>query len=195
METLGALGALEVSTGSSEWYAVWTRSHCERQVAEQLSAKAFSPFLPETMAWSRRGGARHRVPVPIFPGYLFVRHRMDKQSYIEILKARGVVRILEGWNRLTPIPREEVDAIQRAVEAGLPLHPHTSFRQGDPVRVVEGPLSGTEGTFVRDKPHQGRLILSIGLLQSSVAVEIDTAFVEASPSRRAPGPAGATAHR
>jgi transcription antitermination factor NusG len=166
---------------SSEWYAVWTRSHCERQVAEQLSAKAFSSFLPETNVWSRRGGAAHQVQVPIFPGYLFVRHAMDKQSYIEILKARGVVRILEGgWNRLTPIPREEVEAIQRAVEAGLPLRPHTLFRQGDPVRVVEGPLSGVEGTFVRDKPQHGRLILSIGLLQTSVAVEIDSAFVEAS---------------
>jgi transcription antitermination factor NusG len=189
-----ALEARETVMGASEWYAVWTRSHCERQVAEQLSAKAFSPFLPETTVWSRRGGAAHQVQVPIFPGYLFVRHAMDKESYIEILKARGVVRILDGgWNRLTPIPREEVEAIQRAVEAGLPLYPHSCFRQGDPVRVVEGPLTGVEGSFVRDKPHRGRLILSINLLQTSVAVEVDAAFVEPTSPRHGRALSGAAA--
>jgi transcription antitermination factor NusG len=174
---------------SAEWYAVWTRSHCERQVAEQLSAQAVSSFLPETAVWSRRGGAAHRIEVPIFPGYLFVHHAMDKSSYIEILKARGVVRILEGgWNRLTPIPSHEVEAIQRVVEAGLPLYPHRDFQHGDPVRVVEGPLSGIEGLFLRDKPQKGRLILSINLLQTRVAVEVDAASVEAcSPRSGRPG--------
>jgi len=28
------------------WYAIWTRSHCERLVAQQLMAKGFQPFLP-----------------------------------------------------------------------------------------------------------------------------------------------------
>ena len=55
--------------------------------------------------WSKRGGEKRLIRVPMFPGYLFVRDAMDKKSYVEILKARGVVRILEdGWTRLTPIP-------------------------------------------------------------------------------------------
>ena len=167
-----------------EWYAVWTRSNCERLVAEQLSAKAFTPFLPEMAAWTRRDGRRHLVHVPIFPGYLFVRHAMDKTSYLEILKARGVVRILDGgWTRLTPIPADEVDAIQRLVSSGVPLLPHPYFREGDRVRVVEGPLVGLEGLFVRERSNKGRLVLSINLLQASVAVEVDAAYVEACQPR------------
>ena len=165
---------------SDEWYAVWTRSNCEHLVVDQLAAKAFTPFLPEMAVRSRRDGKSRVVQAPIFPGYIFVRHAMDKASYVEILKARGVVRILDGgWSRLTPIPADEVDAIHRLVRSGVPLFPHAYFQQGDRVRVVEGPLVGIEGLFVREQPNKGRLVLSINLLQASVAVEVDAATVDA----------------
>jgi transcription antitermination factor NusG len=171
---------------NDEWYAVWTRSNCERLVMEQLAAKAFTPFLPERAVWARRDGKSRVASVPIFPGYLFVRNAMDKASYVEILKARGVVRILDGgWSRLTPIPGDEVDAIQRLVCSGVPVLPHVYFHHGDRVRVVEGPLVGIEGLFVREQPTKGRLVLSINLLQASVAVEIDAACVEACRPRHA----------
>ena len=79
--------------GNAAWYAVWTHSHCEQSVSQQLSAKGFAAFLPEMSVWSKRGGEQRLIRVPMFPGYLFVRDVMDKASYIEILKARGVVRV------------------------------------------------------------------------------------------------------
>jgi transcription termination/antitermination protein NusG len=174
------------SVSSGDWYAVWTRSNCERLVAEQLSAKAFEPFLPEVAVWTRRDGKPRVVQAPVFPGYLFVRHPMDKTTYVEILKARGVVRILDGsWTRLMSIPAVEVDAIQRLVNAGIPLLPHVYFHEGDRVRVAAGPLLGIEGVFVREKPGKGRLVLSISLLKASVAIEVDTAYVEACRPHRA----------
>ena len=170
--------ALAVADDSA-WYAIWTRSNCERLVAQQLSAKGFAAFLPEMGARSRRNGQSHVVQVPMFPGYLFLRHAMEKHSYVEILKARGVVRILErGWTQLTPVADEEVNAIQQLVESGVPVFPHVYFREGDQVRVVEGPLAGLQGVYLRDKPNRGRLVVSVNLLQTSVAVEVDSAFVE-----------------
>ena len=158
---------------------LWTRSHCEQAVCDQLTSKGFEMFLPRIGAWSRRGGRRYLAQVPMFPGYLFLRHAMEKHSYVEILKARGVVRILErGWTQLTPVADEEVDAIQQLVESGVPVFPHAYFREGDRVRVVEGPLAGLQGAFLRDKPNRGRLVVSVNLLQTSVAVEVDCAFVE-----------------
>ena len=177
--------AIAHASGAEPWYAVWTRSHCERLVAQQLAAKGFAAFLPEMGERSVRQGKAHIVPVPMFPGYLFLRHAMQKSSYVEILKVRGIVRILEGgWTRLTPIADEEVDAIQRLVDAGVPVFAHAYFRHGDRVRVVHGPLTGVEGIFLRDKPHRGRLVVSVNLLQTSVAVEVDADFVEAIGSAR-----------
>jgi len=162
--------------GRAAWYAVWTRSHFEHLVADQLAAKGFSPFLPEMGVRSFRS----RTPriVPMFPGYLFLRHTMEKTSYIEILKARGVVRVLEGgWDRLTPIADAEIERIQRVINMGIAVSEHPYFTEGDRVRVVDGPLTGLEGLFLRDMPNKGRLVLSINLLRTSVAVEVESALV------------------
>src|SRR5262249_43506051 len=80
------------------WYVLWTYSNSEQLVHNQLAAKGFQLFLPTIEAWSRRGGIRRLARVPMFSGYVFLRHAMDKASYIEICQARGLVRVLgERW--------------------------------------------------------------------------------------------------
>jgi transcription termination/antitermination protein NusG len=162
------------------WYALYTRSHCEQLVYEQLTAKGFHLFLPRIDIWSRRGGTRHLISVPMFPGYLFLRHAIDKISYIEVRKARGLVRILgERWDKLIAVPDAEIDAIQTSLQASVPVMPHPYLREGQRVRITQGPLRGVEGILLQSKPAKGLLILSVGLLQRSIAVEIDCSVVTA----------------
>jgi transcription antitermination factor NusG len=171
---------------SAAWYAIWTRSHCERLVAAQLASKGIAPFLPEMRVRSSRRGAPAIVRAPMFPGYLFVHQAIDKDCYVEMLKIRGVVRVLEdGWTRLTPIPETDMTAIQRIVEADVPAFAHPHLSQGERVSIVEGPLTGVEGVFVNGRGNQGYLVISIDLLGRSVAVEIDGAAVVPLSSLRA----------
>ena len=163
-----------------EWYALYTRSHCEQLVWDQLVAKSFHLFLPRIAVWSQRAGGRHRISVPMFPGYLFLRHAIDKVSYINICKTRGLVRILgESWDRLSVIPHAEIEAIQAVLSTSLPTIPYPYLREGQQVRITRGPLRGIEGVLVYSKPLKGLLILSIDLLQRSVAVEVDCSIVTA----------------
>ena len=100
------------------WHVLWTCSHCEQLVYDQLAAKGFHLFLPKVDVWSLRSGLRHRIRAPMFPGYLFLHQAMDKASYTEVRKARGLVRILgEQGNRLAVVPDEEIEAIQRVLRA------------------------------------------------------------------------------
>jgi|SRR5919109_2525704 transcription antitermination factor NusG len=163
-----------------QWYALYTRSHCEQLVYDQLVAKGFHLFLPRIDVWSQRAGKRHLVSVPMFPGYLFLQHTMDKASYIEVRKARGLVRILgERWDRLGVVPDIEIEAIQKVLNTTFPVLPHPYLREGQRVRITRGPLTGIEGILVQSKPAKGLLILSIDLLQRSVAVEVDCSVVTA----------------
>ena len=162
------------------WYALYTRSHCEQLVGDQLAAKGFHIFLPKIDVWSHRAGTRHCIAIPMFPGYLFLRHALEKTSYLEVRKARGLVRILgERWDRLSVIPDAEIAAIHATLDAGLPALPHPYLREGQRVRITQGPLRGVEGIFVQSKPAKGLLILSVDLLHRSVAVEIDCRVVTA----------------
>lgn len=167
-------------SGVPKWYALWTRSHCERLVHDQLVANGFVSFLPVLNVWSRRGGLRHLTHVPLFPGYLFLRHAMDKQSYIAVRKARGLVAILgERWDKLAVVPDGEIEAIQKLLDARLPAVSHPYLREGQRVRITRGPLRDLEGILLRIKPDKGLFVVSVTLLQRSVAVEIDCTLVAA----------------
>jgi transcriptional antiterminator NusG len=164
----------EVAPQARHWYAVWTRSHFEHLVGEQLVWRGFNVFLPRMSVWSSRGGVRHVIQVPMFAGYLFVNDDIDKQKYIELHKARGVVSILgERWDRLTPIADSEISALRQIVDARLPIAPHPFLAKGQRVRIISGPLKDVEGFFVENKLKKGLLVLSIELLQRSVAVQVD----------------------
>src|SRR5712691_8374157 len=122
--------ALPVAAVES-WYVLWTHSNSEQLVYNQLAAKGFHLFLPTIDAWSRRGGIHALARVPMFSGYLFLRQAMDKASYIEVCKARGLVRLLgERWDRLDVMPDREMEAIQKIVGTRLPILPYPYLRDG-----------------------------------------------------------------
>jgi transcription antitermination factor NusG len=156
------------------WYALWTHSHCEQLVYDQLAAKGFAAFLPKVDLWSRRRGARRLVQAPMFPGYLFLRHVMDKTAYIDASKVRGLVRVLgERWDRLVVIPEEEMEAIEKVSAMRQRVLPFPYLKEGQRARITSGPLSGLEGILVEARPDKGLLVLSVHLLQRSVAVAVD----------------------
>jgi transcription antitermination factor NusG len=165
-----------------QWHILWTRSNCEQLVHDQLSAKGFELFLPKLGQWSRRKGLRYLAQVPMFPGYLFLRHAMSKTSYLEVCKAKGLVRILgERWDRLGTVPDGEITGIRKVLEAGLPAmpYPYMHLREGQRIRITRGPLASVEGVVVKPEPKKGLLLLSVELLRQCVAVQIDCTLVAA----------------
>ncbi len=176
----GQTRAGSTESAGPQWYALYTRSHCEQLVHDQLTAKTFHVFLPKIGEWLRHGSLQRFIRVPMFPGYLFLHRAMDKASFIEVRKARGLVRVLgERWDRLAVVPEDEICAIETVLRAQLPMWPHPYLKEGERVRITRGTLAGVEGILVGSKPGKGLLVLSIELLQRSVAVEVDYTMVVA----------------
>ena len=138
------------------WHVVWTHSHCEQLVCDQLMARGFHPFLPRMGAWSTRAGRRRLISVPMFPGYVFLNDAIDKAAHVE---AR--------------VPEAEIQAIRQVVDSRLPTLPRPYLTEGRQVRIIAGPLAGLEGILVKARPEKGLLVLSVNLLQRSVAAEVD----------------------
>jgi transcription termination/antitermination protein NusG len=143
-----------------------------------LSDRGFQLFLPTLDVWVRRHGTRHHAAVPMFPGYLFLNHVMDKKSYIEVTEARGLVKVLgDSWDALAEVPDSEIATIQRIHNSGVSAVSHPYLRIGERVRINQGLLEGVEGILVRTRPEKGLVVVSVHLLQRSVAVEVDCAIV------------------
>jgi transcriptional antiterminator RfaH len=165
---------MQQTNGTYPWFAIRVRSRCENSVATILGGKGYDWFLPQyrsRRAWSDR---IREIQLPLFPGYVF--SRFDLQHRLPILTTPGVVRIVGIGKRPMPIDESEITALQAAVRSGLPSRPWPFLEVGQHVRIEHGPLYGLEGILL-DFKGQHRLVLSISLLQRSVAVEVDGAWV------------------
>lgn len=161
---------------ANKWYAVYTRPRHEKVTAEELWRRRIECFLPLREVLSKWKDRKKVVQFPLFPGYLFVNTDMSRRR-IDILRVPSVVRVV-GFNSLPePIPKEQIQAVKDLVFHQLDFDPYPYLHEGDRVRVTRGPLRGVEG-FLLEKKNRYRFVLSIDLIQQSVACEIDAADVE-----------------
>jgi transcription antitermination factor NusG len=168
------------------WFALQTRFRHEELVARQLRNKGYEAFLPVYKCRRRWSDRVKELELPLFPGYLFC--RFSPANRLPILTIPGVARVVGVGRTLVPIAEDEIAAIQKAVQSDLPRQPWPFPRVGQRVQVVCGSLSGVEGILLSFRGGC-RLILSVNLLHSSVAVDVDGAWVVPVASL----PAGATA--
>jgi transcription antitermination factor NusG len=165
------------STGesNSEWFALYTRHQHEKTVAGLLEEKGFEVFLPLYPAIHRWKDRYKKLLLPLYPGYVFLRDRLDWT--LPVLTTPGVHWIVGTAGGPQPIPEFEIDAVKRVMESSLAVEPHPFLNCGDRVRVAQGPLEGIEGILLRKK-NAFRLVLSMELLMKSVAVEVDASMIE-----------------
>ena len=117
--------------------------------------------------------------MPLFPGYLFC--RMNPHNRLPVLQTPGVIQIVGVGKSPIPVEEEEIAAIQRAEKSGLSVMPWPYLKVGHVARIEDGPLSGLTGIVVKIKSGL-KLVLSVTLLQRSVAVEVDRHWLSVHPN-------------
>jgi transcription antitermination factor NusG len=94
----------------------------------------------------------------------------------------GVQQIVGVGRTPMPVEEREMESIRQVLSSGLPSLPWPYMHVGERVRVNYGSLVNLEGILVNFK-GSNRVVLSVTMLQRSVAMEIDLAWV--SPVREA----------
>jgi transcription antitermination factor NusG len=156
------------------WFALQVRGRQEVNISENLASNGYEWFLPLYKSSKRWSDRIKQVDSPLFPGYVFC--RFNPLDRLPILKIPGVIQIV-GFNRqLVAVDEAEIRAIQALVASGIPNHPCPYLEVGDKVRIESGPLRRLEGLLVEFQGNH-QLVLSVTLLQRSVAVKIDSASV------------------
>jgi len=156
--------------GPLPWFAIRVKSQYEKITAFVLRNKGYHEFAP--MYRSRRYWSDRvkELDLPLFPGYIFC--RFDPLHRLPVLTSPGIVAIVGLGKSPEPVADSEIARIQTIVSSGALAYPWPFIRAGQKIAVTRGPLCGVEGFLVSMK-NQCRLVVSIQLLQRSVAAEID----------------------
>ena len=153
-----------------QWFALLVKSQYEKSVASALDGKGYEQLLPLYSVRHRWSDRIKQLSRPLFPGYVFCRFDLNKR--LGILVTPGVLQVVGAGKVPLPVDDREISAVRSIVKSGLQAEPWPFLRVGQRVRIERGSLEGVEGILLAiKKPY--RLIVSVTLLQRSVAVELD----------------------
>ena len=162
-----------MTQNSAKWYAIHTRSRFEQKVFDGFRSKSIETFLPKMEVMSRRKDRRKNILVPLLPGYVFVQYDLDPEVYWDIVKTVGVVRMVGFEGKPTPAREEEIQSLMILDGTNRTVQNRTFMKRGDTVMIMEGPLKGLVGFYVRHKGQTEKVVVNLELLHRSLAVEIE----------------------
>jgi transcription antitermination factor NusG len=176
------LGGVPLHAAFTEprWYAAYTCANHERRVAAELGAREVEHYLPLYKSVRRWKDRRVQLELPLFPGYVFLRLALcDRMRVVPI---PSLVRLV-GFNGLpAALADEEMAILRLGLGQSLLAQPHPFLTVGRRVRIVGGPFAGLEGVLKRKKSNL-RVVVSLELIQRSVAVDVEAADVTPLNSR------------
>ena len=168
------------------WYVVHCYSGYENKVRHNLEQriesmgmkdKIFDVIVPTEEEVEVKDGKRRTVERRIFPGYILVNMILTEDSWYVVRNTPGVTGFVGMGDEPTPLRPEEVAQILKRMESETP-RVKVTFRQGERVRIVEGPFHDFRGTVDEIDMERGKVRVLINFFGRETPVELDFLQVE-----------------
>ena len=145
------------------WYVAQVLSGTEQDVVEKIKAAGHEALAPVEVIPERRHGVWRDIRRLVFPGYVFLRVPMSPRMYYYIKQLRGVIRLL-GVSSPEPVPDDEMQVVHTFANGGRDFGLSKAVKDGQTVRITEGPLLGLIGKVVSVDARQRRAAVEIDLM-------------------------------
>ncbi|HLG31550.1 MAG TPA: transcription termination/antitermination protein NusG [Ignavibacteriaceae bacterium] len=172
----------------AKWYVVRTFSGHENKVKqfldaelaenEQLRAKVKEVLVPTEKVFEVKDGKKRSKTKNFFPGYILVQAELDNQVKEFILNTQSVMGFLGTGRNPNPLQPEEVKRIVGRINQDENTERmETIFRNGDLVKIVDGPFNNFNGTIQEVNEEKMKIKVMVSIFGRKTPVEID--FVQA----------------
>ena len=168
------------------WFVIHTYSGYEERVKRNLEQRVrfmdsgdevFEVVIPTEEEVEIRGGQRRTVAKKILPGYILVEMKMTDQSWNIVRNTPGVTGFVGSGGKPVPLEGEEVEQILRQMRSEVPKV-KVGFRQGQSVRVTDGPFTDFVGIVDEIGTDKGKVKVLLSLFGRETPVELDFLQVE-----------------
>jgi transcriptional antiterminator NusG len=168
------------------WYVVHCYSGYENKVRHNLEQriesmgmkdKIFDVVVPTEEEIEVKEGKRRTVERRVFPGYILVNMLLGEESWYVVRNTPGVTSFVGQGNTPLPLRPEEVSQIVKRMEADAPRIKVT-FRQGERVRIVDGPFNDFRGTVSEIDMERAKVRVMVNFFGRETPVELDFLQVE-----------------
>ena len=165
-----------------KWYAVYCQPRMELWARANLWQRGLEVYLPRYLKRRRHARRTDWAPSPLFPGYLFVQADLEAGERRRVDSAPGVRHMVSLGDRPPPLADEIIAEIQsREGEDGLiRLGQPSSFKPGDRLRIMEGPLCDQVGLF-ECASDEKRVYILLDLLGRKVRARLPVDQVSREP--------------
>jgi len=161
----------------TSWAALRTSARWEKKIALALKRVGVPVFLPMLTRRVIYPGKTQQSETPLFSGYIFC----DEQAFLgnpAVLAAnrKQIAQILKPGD--SQLLRDELVRVAELVEHHELIQERLYGSPGDTVRIIAGPLSGSQGTVVALKPRKRLIVLEVSFLGARLEVEVEEHQVE-----------------
>lgn len=168
-------------TGDSEsdlqlpfWWVLHARPRCEKKLEQRLAQEGATVYLPLQKTLRVYRNKKIVFHKPLFPGYLFTRFPLTERADIFRLElVAGIIPVIDQEQF-----EHQIGQIRQALASQAPIEQYPFMKAGSQVRVKTGVFAGLEGLVIRETGRH-QLVISVDVLQKSVAMEVDPAMLEA----------------
>jgi len=176
----------DVQDDGRAWYVVHCYSGYENKVRHNLEQridtmgmkdKIFDVVVPTEEEIEVKEGKRRTVERRVFPGYILVNMILSEESWYVVRNTPGVTGFVGMGTQPTPLRPEEVAQIVKRMEAEAPRIKVT-FRQGERVRIVDGPFNDFRGTVSEIDMERAKVRVMVNFFGRETPVELDFLQVE-----------------
>jgi len=156
------------------WYVIYTKPKAEDIVSQKLIQTGLEVYNPKMRVKKYVRNRYCEAIEQLFPCYLFARFEADKYLWM-ITYTRGVKKVVGGRNTPWPVADGVIDFIRSHEKDGFIIRRCEEIREGDTVKIAEGPLKGLTGIFKQIIKGTERVLLLLNAIEYQARVVLDRA--------------------
>lgn len=138
------------------WYLLYCKPRSEARAQQNLALQNLETYFPMISEEKSQRGQKRICRVPLFPNYLFIHFDPSLTSVKQVHSTRGVNRIVNCCEKMTPIDDRIIHAIRmkELMPSQTVLTSELELKTGEKIRFKDGPFADLEGVFQEKCPNK-----------------------------------------